>query len=168
MTITPELYEKLGAFYMGREYDVATKAMAESLVMYDSKDLVTHGVVLGMTGSGKTGLCLALLEEAAMDGVPVIAIDPKGDIGNLLLQFPNLSAEEFKPWVNEDDARRKERTVDEQAAKEAETWTKGLADWGQSKERIQTLREKVDMAIYTPGSNAGLPVSILSSLDAPS
>jgi len=168
MTITPELYEKLGAFYMGREYDVATKAMAESLVMYDSKDLVTHGVVLGMTGSGKTGLCLALLEEAAMDGVPVIAIDPKGDIGNLLLQFPNLSAEEFKPWVNEDDARRKERTVDEHAANQAEVWTKGLADWGQGKERIQTLRDKVDMAIYTPGSNAGLPVSILSSLDAPS
>lgn len=168
MTITPELYEKLGAFYMGREYDVATKAMAESLVMYDSKDLVTHGVVLGMTGSGKTGLCLALLEEAAMDGVPVIAIDPKGDIGNLLLQFPNLSAEEFKPWVNEDDARRKERTVDEHAANQSEVWTKGLADWGQGKERIQTLRDKVDMAIYTPGSNAGLPVSILSSLDAPS
>ncbi len=168
MTITPELYEKLGAFYMGREYDVATKAMAESLVMYDSKDLVTHGVVLGMTGSGKTGLCLALLEEAAMDGVPVIAIDPKGDIGNLLLQFPNLSAEEFKPWVNEDDARRKERTVDEHAANQAEIWAKGLADWGQGKERIQALRDKVDMAIYTPGSNAGLPVSILSSLDAPS
>lgn len=168
MTITPELYEKLGAFYMGREYDVATKAMAESLVMYDSKDLVTHGVVLGMTGSGKTGLCLALLEEAAMDGVPVIAIDPKGDIGNLLLQFPNLSAEEFKPWVNEDDARRKERTVDEHAANQSEVWTKGLADWGQGKERIQTLRDKVDMAIYTPGSNAGLPLSILSSLDAPS
>jgi hypothetical protein len=168
MTITPELYEKLGAFYMGREYDVATKAMAESLVMYDSKDLVTHGVVLGMTGSGKTGLCLALLEEAAMDGVPVIAIDPKGDIGNLLLQFPNLSAEEFKPWVNEDDARRKERTVDEHAANQAEIWSKGLADWGQGKERIQALRDKVDMAIYTPGSNAGLPVSILSSLDAPS
>lgn len=168
MTITPELYEKLGAFYMGREYDVATKAMAESLVMYDSKDLVTHGVVLGMTGSGKTGLCLALLEEAAMDGVPVIAIDPKGDIGNLLLQFPNLSAEEFKPWVNEDDARRKERTVDEHASNQAEIWAKGLADWGQGKERIQALRDKVDMAIYTPGSNAGLPVSILSSLDAPS
>ncbi len=168
MTITPEQYEKLGAFYMGREYDVATKEMAESLVMYDSKDLVTHGVVLGMTGSGKTGLCLALLEEAAMDGVPVIAIDPKGDIGNLLLQFPNLSTEEFKPWVNEDDARRKERTLDEHAANQAELWSKGLADWGQGKERIQTLRDKVDMAIYTPGSNAGLPVSILSSLDAPS
>lgn len=168
MTITPEQYEKLGAFYLGREYDVATKEMAESLVMYDSKDLVTHGVVLGMTGSGKTGLCLALLEEAAMDGVPVIAIDPKGDIGNLLLQFPSLSAEEFKPWVNEDDARRKERTLDEHAANQAELWSKGLADWGQSRERIQTLRDKVDMAIYTPGSNAGLPVSILSSLDAPS
>jgi hypothetical protein len=100
--------------------------------------------------------------------VPVIAIDPKGDIGNLLLQFPNLSADEFKPWVNEDDARRKERTVDEHAANQAETWSKGLADWGQGKERIQTLRGKVDMAIYTPGSNAGLPVSILSSLNAPS
>ncbi len=167
MTITPEQYEKLGAFYMGREYDMESKAMTEELVMYDSKHLVTHGVVLGMTGSGKTGLCLALLEEAAMDGVPVIAIDPKGDIGNLLLQFPNLSAEEFRPWVNEDDARRKERTVEAHAANQAETWEKGLAEWGQDKGRIQRLREKVDMAIYTPGSNAGLPVSILSSLDAP-
>jgi hypothetical protein len=167
MTITPELYEKLGAFYLGREYDVATKAMAESLVLYDSKDLVTHGVVLGMTGSGKTGLCLALLEEAAMDGVPVIAIDPKGDIGNFLLQFPNLAVEEFQPWVNEDDARRKGRSVEEHAANQAETWAQGLGEWGQSKERIRALKEKVDMAIYTPGSNAGLPVSILSSLDAP-
>lgn len=168
MTLTAEVYEKLGAFFMGREYDVETRAMTEGVVMYDSKDLVTHGVVLGMTGSGKTGLCLALLEEAAMDGVPVIAIDPKGDIGNLLLQFPNLSADEFKPWVNEDDARRKGRTVDEHAAGQAETWAKGLAEWGQGKERIQALREKVEMAIYTPGSNAGLPVSILSSLNAPS
>lgn len=167
MTITPEQYEKLGAFYMGREYDTEAKAMTEDLVMYDSKHLVTHGVVLGMTGSGKTGLCLALLEEAAMDGVPVIAIDPKGDIGNLLLQFPNLSAEEFRPWVNEDDARRKERTVEAHAQQQAEMWEKGLADWGQDKGRIQRLRDKVDMAIYTPGSNAGLPVSILSSLNAP-
>jgi len=167
MTITPEQYEKLGAFYMGREYDTESKAMTEDLVMYDSKHLVTHGVVLGMTGSGKTGLCLALLEEAAMDGVPVIAIDPKGDIGNFLLQFPNLSAAEFRPWVNEDDARRKERTVEAHAENQAQTWEKGLAEWGQDKGRIQRLREKVDMAIYTPGSNAGLPVSILSSLDAP-
>ena len=167
MTISPEHYEKLGAFYLGREYDAEAKAPKDDLVMYDSKDLVTHGVVLGMTGSGKTGLCLAMLEEAAMDGVPVIAIDPKGDIGNLLLQFPNLSAEEFEPWVNADDARRKERSVTEHAASQAETWSKGLAEWGQGRERIAQLREKVDMAIYTPGSNAGLPVSILSSLNAP-
>ena len=167
MIPTPEQYEKLGAFFLGRDFDVETKSMGEELVMYDSKDLVTHGVVLGMTGSGKTGLCLALLEEAAMDGVPVIAIDPKGDIGNVLLQFPELNAEAFRPWVNEDDARRKGRSVEEHAANQAETWRKGLEEWGQSGERIRQLREKVDMAIYTPGSQAGLPVSILSSLDAP-
>lgn len=167
MTISQDQYEKLGTFYLGREYDVASKAAAENLVLYDSKDLVTHGVVLGMTGSGKTGLCLALLEEAAIDGIPVIAIDPKGDIGNFLLQFPNLSADEFKPWVNEDDARRKGQSVDDFAAAQAATWQKGLGEWGQSADRIKKLRETVDMAIYTPGSSAGLPVSILSSLDCP-
>ncbi|GAA5143044.1 ATP-binding protein [Prosthecobacter algae] len=167
MTISPDQYEKLGAFYLGRGYDLETKQLQDDLIMYDSKDLVTHGVVLGMTGSGKTGLCLALLEEAAMDGVPLIAIDPKGDIGNALLTFPNLSAEEFKPWVNADDARRKGISVDEFATQQSQLWTKGLADWGQSGERIRKLRETVDMAIYTPGSNSGLPVSILSSLDCP-
>ncbi|WP_208300438.1 ATP-binding protein [Prosthecobacter fusiformis] len=167
MTISPDQYEKLGAFYLGRGYDLEAKQLQDDLVMYDSKDLVTHGVVLGMTGSGKTGLCLALLEEAAMDGIPLIAIDPKGDIGNALLTFPNLSAEEFKPWVNADDARRKGISVDDFAAQQAQLWTKGLADWGQSGDRIRKLRETVDMAIYTPGSNAGLPVSILSSLDCP-
>ncbi len=167
MSITPDQFEKLGTFYIGKEYDVATQKAADELVLYDSKDLVTHGVVLGMTGSGKTGLCLALLEEAAMDGIPVIAIDPKGDIGNFLLQFPNLSAEEFKPWVNEDDARRKGQSVDEFAAAQSALWQKGLGEWGQSAERIKKLRSTVDMAIYTPGSNAGLPVSILSSLDCP-
>jgi hypothetical protein len=168
MTITPEQYEKLGAFYLGRDYDLKQKSLGEDLIMYDSKDLVTHGVVLGMTGSGKTGLCLALLEEALMDGIPVIAIDPKGDIGNLLFTFPDISGEKLKPWVNEDDARRKGQTLDEYAGAQASMWEKGLADWGQSKERIKTLRDKVDMTIYTPGSNAGLPVSILSSLAAPS
>jgi hypothetical protein len=167
MTISPDQYEKLGTFYLGRGYDVAEKKLAEDLVLYDSKDLVTHGVVLGMTGSGKTGLCLALLEEAAIDGVPVIAIDPKGDIGNFLLQFPNLSAAEFKPWVNEDDARRKGQSVDDYAAAQAALWEKGLGEWGQSAERIKKLRDTVDMAIYTPGSSAGLQVSILSSLDRP-
>jgi hypothetical protein len=168
MTISPDQYEKLGAFYLGRGYDLETKQLQDDLVMYDSKDLVTHGVVLGMTGSGKTGLCLALLEEAAMDGIPVIAIDPKGDIGNALLTFPNLSAEEFKPWVNADDARRKGVSVDDFAQQQAALWQKGLGDWGQGAARIAKLRQTVDMAIYTPGSNAGLPVSILSSLDYPS
>jgi len=167
MTITPDQYEKLGAFYLGRGYDLETKQLQDDLVMYDSKDLVTHGVVLGMTGSGKTGLCLALLEEAAIDGIPVIAIDPKGDIGNALLTFPNLSAEEFKPWVNADDARRKGVSVDDFAQQQSELWKKGLNDWGQAPSRIAKLRETVDMAIYTPGSSAGLPVSILSSLDCP-
>ncbi len=167
MTISPDQYEKLGAFYLGRGYDLGKKELQDDLVMYDSKDLVTHGVVLGMTGSGKTGLCLALLEEAAMDGVPLIAIDPKGDIGNALLTFPNLSAEEFKPWVNTDDARRKGISVDDFASQQSDLWKKGLGDWGQSADRIKKLRETVDMAIYTPGSNAGLPVSILSSLNCP-
>ncbi len=167
MTITPDQYEKLGTFYLGREYDLKAKAVKDDLLLYDSKDLVTHGVVLGMTGSGKTGLCLALLEEAAMDGIPVIAIDPKGDIGNVLFTFPKLDGSTLKPWVNEDDARRKGVSVDEYAQAQADLWKKGLGEWGQSEDRIRALREKVDMTIYTPGSNAGIPVSILSSLNTP-
>ena len=165
--ITPDQYEKLGTFYLGREYDLKAKKVQDNLILYDSKDLVTHGVVLGMTGSGKTGLCLALLEEAAMDGVPVIAIDPKGDIGNALLTFPNLTPQEFRPWINEDEARRKGQSPDDYAAAQSALWQKGLGEWGQSADRIKKLRATVDMAIYTPGSNAGLPVSILSSLNCP-
>src|SRR6186713_180906 len=161
MNINSADYEKLGAFYLGREYDIATKQMAESLVMYDSKDLVTHGVVLGMTGSGKTGLCLAVLEEAALDGIPIIAIDPKGDIANLLLTFPNLDAKEFEPWVNEEDARKKGQDVPAYAAAQAAMWSKGLAEWGQSAARIKKLRDSVDVTVFTPGSNSGIPVSIL-------
>ena len=167
MTITPDQYEKLGAFYLGREYDINAKQPKDDLVLYDSKDLVTHGVVLGMTGSGKTGLCLTLLEEAAMDGIPVIAIDPKGDIGNIMFTFPTLDGPTLKPWVNEDDARRKGVSVDDYAQGQADLWKKGLGDWGQSQDRIKALREKIDITIYTPGSNAGLPVSILSSLSVP-
>ncbi|MCW1925423.1 DUF87 domain-containing protein [Luteolibacter arcticus] len=167
MTPSVSDYEKLGAFYLGREYDLDTKTADGGLILYDSKDLVTHGVVLGMTGSGKTGLCLALLEEAAMDNIPAIVIDPKGDISNLLLMFPNLAAEDFRPWINEDDATKKGVTPDEFAAKTAETWKKGLADWGQEPDRIAKLKEKVDINIFTPGSKAGIPVSIMSSLEVP-
>lgn len=159
--------EQLGSFYLGKEFDLEASRPTDDLLLYDSKDLVTHGVVLGMTGSGKTGLCMALLEEAAMDHVPAIVIDPKGDIANLMLTFPDLAAEDFRPWINEDDAARKGKTPDEFAASTADMWKKGLADWGQSPERISTLRERVDVNVFTPGSKAGIPVSILSSLEAP-
>ncbi len=161
-------YEKLGAFYLGRAYSLAEKQGREGeLLLYDSKDLVTHAVCVGMTGSGKTGLCIGLLEEAAIDGIPAIVIDPKGDLPNLLLTFPELRPEDFTPWVNEDDARKEDLSVEEYGAQQAELWRKGLAGWGQNGARIRRLRESADFAVYTPGSTAGLPVSILSSFAAP-
>jgi hypothetical protein len=161
-------FEKLGLFYLGRRHDPATGRTLGEPVLYDSRDLVTHAVCLGMTGSGKTGLCLGLIEEAAIDGVPVIAIDPKGDLGNLLLTFPRLSAAELRPWINEDDARRAGMTADEFAADQAKAWAAGLADWGQDGARVQRLRDAAEFVIFTPGSRAGRPVSILSSFAAPS
>jgi len=163
----PGDFEKLGVFYLGRPYDLGAKQSAGGLLLYDAKDLVTHAVCVGMTGSGKTGLCLALLEEAALDGIPALVIDPKGDLGNLLLTFPELRAADFRPWINEDDARRKGVSPDAFAEQQAETWTKGLAGWGEDGARIRRLREAADFAIYTPGSQAGLPVSILKSFAAP-
>jgi hypothetical protein len=160
-------FEKLGVFYMGRPYDLATKQAKPGWLLYDSKDLVTHAVCVGMTGSGKTGLCLALLEEAAIDNIPAIIIDPKGDLGNLMLTFPSLKGEDFQPWINEDDARKKGLSPADYAKSQAELWTKGLAGWQQDGARIQRLRNAADVAIYTPGSNAGLPVSILKSFAAP-
>jgi hypothetical protein len=164
---TAEDFEKLGVFYMGRPYDLAAKQAKPGWLLYDSKDLVTHAVCVGMTGSGKTGLCLALLEEAAIDNIPAIIIDPKGDLGNLILTFPSLKGEDFQPWVNEDDARKKGLSPADFAKGQAELWTKGLAGWQQDGARIQRMRDAADVAIYTPGSNAGLPVSILKSFAAP-
>ena len=162
-----EDYEKLGVFYLGRQYDLKSKQLLEPLLLYDSKDLVTHAVIVGMTGSGKTGLGVDLIEEAAIDGVPVIAIDPKGDMGNLLLTFPQLSREDFAPWINLDEARKKGLTPGEYAEQQAALWRKGLASWGQDGARIQRLRESAEFVIYTPGSSAGVPVSILKSFAAP-
>jgi len=159
-------FEKLGVFYLGHETDAAGKT-AGAPVLYDSRDLVTHGVCIGMTGSGKTGLCISLIEEAAIDGVPVIAIDPKGDLGNLLLTFPTLAPGDFRPWVDEDEARRAGMTPDAFAAAQAELWKKGLADWGEDGARIERLKAAAEFGIYTPGSRAGLPLSILSSFAAP-
>ena len=122
-------YEKLGSFYLGKEYDLAGSKRKENLILYDSKDLVTHAVCVGMTGSGKTGLCLGLLEEAAIDGIPAVVIDPKGDIPNLLLQFPALRKEDFLPWINEEDARKKGVDAETYASQQADLWRKGLAEW---------------------------------------
>jgi hypothetical protein len=160
-------YEKLGVFYLGREYDAAQGTTRPTPILYDSKDLTTHAVCVGMTGSGKTGLCLALLEEAAIDGVPAICIDPKGDIGNLLLAFPNLAPADFAAWVDPAEAARRGLSVEQLGAQTAATWRKGLADWDQPPERVAKFRDAVDLAIYTPGANTGLALSVLRSLGVP-
>ncbi len=163
-------FEKLGVFYLGRKFDLNKDDSQQSnteLVLYDAKDLVTHAVCIGMTGSGKTGLCLGLLEEAAIDGIPVIAIDPKGDIGNLLLTFPQLRGEDFLPWVDADAAKRNAQSVEEYATTQAKLWHDGLAKSGQDGERISRLKASCDFNIYTPGASSGLPVSILNSLKKP-
>jgi hypothetical protein len=160
-------FEKLGVFYLGREFDPATNALKDDLVLYDSQDLTTHAVCVGMTGSGKTGLCLSLLEEAAIDGVPAICIDPKGDLGNLLLTFPNLAPGDFEPWIDAGEAQRKGMSVADLAAKTADNWKQGLAEWGQDAARIARLRAAADVAIYTPGAETGLPLSVLRSFAPP-
>ncbi|MBR9975655.1 MAG: ATP-binding protein [Bacteroidetes bacterium] len=160
-----EEYEKLGLFYLGKVK--AADGAEGPLLLYDAKDLTTHALCVGMTGSGKTGLCLGLLEEAAIDGIPALVIDPKGDIGNLLLTFPELRAQDFRPWIDEAEAARKGMTADAFAAATAENWKQGLAGWGQDGTRIARLRAATDMAIYTPGSSAGLPLSVLRSFSAP-
>lgn len=161
-------FERLGAFYLGKRVDQAEDKTTDDLVLYDSRDLTTHAVIIGMTGSGKTGLGIGILEEAAMDNIPVIAIDPKGDLGNLMLTFPDLKGASFRPWINEQQATNQGQTADEYAAAQAALWKKGLAGWGQGPKRIKALRAKTDVAIYTPGSNAGQPVSVLRTFAAPS
>jgi hypothetical protein len=160
-------YEKLGAFYLGRVYDPGTNAVTTEPLLYDAKDLTTHAVCVGMTGSGKTGLGVTMLEEAAIDGIPTIAIDPKGDMGNLLLTFPSLRPADFRPWVDEADAGRHGRTADEHAAWTADLWRNGLKQWGQKPSRIGKFAGAVDRTIYTPGSRAGVPISVLRSFEPP-
>ncbi|MEP6835201.1 MAG: DUF87 domain-containing protein [Gemmatimonas sp.] len=160
-------FETLGAFYLGKRFDVASRKRSDDFVLYDSKDLTTHAVIIGMTGSGKTGLGIDLIEEALIDKIPVIAIDPKGDLGNLALQFAGLSAAEFRPWVDAQQASNAGLTVDAYAEQQANLWRDGLGQWGEDASRIQRLRDAADVAIYTPGSTAGRPISILQAFSAP-
>ena len=159
--------EKMGSFFLGAEYDIKKAEIGDEPVLYDARDLTTHAVCVGMTGSGKTGLCIGLLEEAAIDHVPAIIIDPKGDMTNLLLQFENLDPSDFEKWINPDDASRKGMTVTEYAKKMADTWRDGLAGWGEDEKRIKLLKESVDYTIFTPGSDSGVPINILGSFAAP-
>ena len=156
-----------GKLYIGRQWSLESGETEDKALFYDPDDLTTHGVVVGMTGSGKTGLCIDMLEEAALQSVPALMIDPKGDITNTLLHFPDLLPEDFAPWINVDEARRDGKTVDEAAEDTADLWRNGLDSWGIQGDRIQALKDSAAFAIYTPGSDAGLSISILASLAAP-
>lgn len=160
-------YEKLGAFYLGRTFDLPSGITQPEPMLYDAKDLTTHALCVGMTGSGKTGLCLTLLEEAAIDGIPAICLDPKGDLGNLLLTFPELKPQNFLPWIDAGEAARQGLTVDEYARQTADMWRQGLAEWDQTPDRIARFKSSSEISIYTPGSDAGIPLSILRSFSPP-
>jgi len=160
-------FEKLGAFYLGRGYDLQSQVAGEDPLLYDAKDLTTHGLIVGMTGSGKTGLSVVMLEEAAIDGIPALVIDPKGDMGNLLLTFPKLRPADFRPWIDESEADRKGIGPEAYATQTAEMWREGLREWGQNRSRIAKFRTAADATIYTPGSRSGRPLSVLGSFAAP-
>ena len=157
-----------GNFFLGRLFDVAKGKLADQALLYDPADLTTHALVTGMTGSGKTGLCVGMLEEAALQNIPAIIIDPKGDLTNLLLHFPDLLPQDFQPWLDADVIRREGKTLEGAAKETADMWKKGLNEWGIDHDRLNALKNAAEFAIYTPGSDAGIPVSVLSSLAAPS
>ncbi len=167
MSLSADLFEKLGAFYLGRPVDPESRAKEDTPFLYDPNDLLTHAVCVGMTGSGKTGLGIALLEEAAIDGIPAIIIDPKGDLANLALQFPELRPEDFRPWISEDAARREGVAPEAYAEAQAKLWREGLAKWGEDGERIRRLQQSAEVAVFTPGSTAGIPVSVVRSFAPP-
>jgi hypothetical protein len=167
MIPTVEDFEQLGLFYLGRKYDLPAQQPRDELLLYDSKDLCTHALCVGMTGSGKTGLCLALLEEAAIDSIPIICVDPKGDLANLLLAFPDLRPQDFEPWLQDAEAMRRGQTKAQFAAQTAAMWREGLAVWGQGSERIARFKNAAEATVYTPGSSAGIPLTVLRSFDAP-
>ena len=160
-----EIYEKLGLFYLGKDVDKNTLDATEALTLLKNKNFTTHAAIIGMTGSGKTGLGVGLIEEAAIDNIPSIVIDPKGDMGNLCLVDSNFSAKAFEPWV-EDEARSKDKDVSKYASKISSMWREGIASWGQSVDRVAKL-QSVPKTIYTPGSSSGVAINVMSSLEEP-
>jgi hypothetical protein len=154
-------------FYLGNIFDLQQGNVTGERLMYEPDDLTTHAVVVGMTGSGKTGLCISLLEEAALAGIPALMIDLKGDITNSLLHFPNLAPQDFLPWIDPDRARREAKTLEQAAADTAAEWQERLAKDGIPPERLETLKNAAQFTVFTPGSDAGVQVSILASLKAP-
>ncbi len=168
MENSDKIIEQLGIFYLGKEVNPKTQELTDNLVLYKNKNLTTHAALIGMTGSGKTGLGIDIIEEAILDNIPVIIIDPKGDMGNLLLTFPSLKPEEFEPWVDPVTAETKGLSVKDFAKKTASLWENGIGQWHQDKSRIKKLKENAEFVIYTPGSSAGVQLSVLASFDAPS
>jgi hypothetical protein len=161
-------FEKQGSFYLGKIINPSNGKLTNDPLLYDSKDLTTHAVCVGMTGSGKTGLGITVLEEAALNNIPAIIIDPKGDLANLMLAFPDLSAKEFLPWIDEGEAERKGMKPEGYSEFMAKTWKDGLAKWGEDADRVKKFKNAAEVVIYTPASKAGVPISILSSFAAPS
>ncbi len=160
-------FEGLGVFYLGRRVQPESGETTPEPLLYDARDLTTHAVIVGMTGSGKTGLGIGIIEEAVLDGIPVIAIDPKGDLGNLLLAFPKLRPEDFEPWIDPAEAARSGRTLQEEARVTAERWREGLAAWGQGPARVGRFVAAAEARLYTPGGSAGRRLRILRTLAAP-
>jgi hypothetical protein len=162
------MIETNGKYYLGRVFDPQQTKTTDQPLLYEPTDLTTHAVVVGMTGSGKTGLCIDLLEEAALNHIPALMIDPKGDMTNTLLHFPSLLPQDFQPWVNPDQARRAGKSLEQASAEAAQLWKQGLTDWGIDQARLQELTNSAQFAVFTPGSDAGIPINILASLKSPS
>jgi len=162
-----EIYEKLGIFYLGKEIDPKTDEPSDELLLIKSKNLTTHAAIIGMTGSGKTGLGVGIIEEAVLDKIPSIVIDPKGDMGDLLLAFDDFDPKKFEPWIDSGEAQRKGVSKEELAQKTAAMWEEGLKRDGEDSDRVRRYKNGADFTIYTPGSSAGIPLSVLSSFDAP-